>query len=139
MAEQLKAIPLSTLPEITEEKKGDYWVFASVESKNGVYESRKYNLAKYINEANNLLQLERRIALTMERTTHTMFIGEEMTIYKIETHNVSKLTINGKAIDLSLSKHTVAIAPKSAVKFEIERADTDPTGYIFIYAKAKTL
>lgn len=139
MAEQLKAIPLSTLPEITDDKKGNYWVFASTEDKDGVFESGRYNLAKYINEANNYLQLERRISLTMERATHTMFIGEEMTIYKIETHNISKLIINNDEIDLSRF-NPITITPKSLVTFDINRiTETEPIGYLFIYAKAKSL
>lgn len=141
MAEQLKPIPLSDLEEITGEKKGDYWVFASVEAKDGVYESRKYNLAKYINEANNMLQLERRIALTMERSTHTMFIGEEMTIYNMQTHNLSKLviTVGDKVYEGLTVKGSIPIPAESLVTFGVERSTTDPTGYIFIYAKAKAL
>lgn len=137
MAEQTTAIPLSSLPEI-KDNPGDFWVFASTEAGNGSMESGKFNLAEYLNGANKMLQLERRISLTMETNTHTMFIGETMSIYKIETLNVSKLVINEQEVSLPLAE-PIEIPPRSLVSFTIERSATDPTAYLFIYAKAKEL
>lgn len=134
MAEQTTAIPLSSLPEI-KDNPGDFWVFASSEAENGTMESGKFNLAEYLSNANRMLQLERRISLTMETSIHTMFIGEAMSIYKIETLNVSKLIIDEQEVSLPLAE-PIEIPPLSLVTFAIERPGTNPTGYLFIYAKA---
>ncbi|MFV0419327.1 MAG: hypothetical protein ACK5KT_11425 [Dysgonomonas sp.] len=132
MAKQIAAIPLSQLQEV--EKPDNFYIFGSEELPNGALDSRKYKLEKLMEYAKNL-QFERRISLTMERDAHTMFIGEEMTIYKVEVHNISELKINGQKIQTGKDIQ-VKINPKTLVTFEVSRISTDPVGYIFIYAKA---
>lgn len=132
MAKQIVPIPLSQLPEV--EKPDNFYIFGSEELANGTLDSRKYKLENLMEYAKHL-QFERRISLTMERDTHTMFIGEEMTIYKVDVQNISELKINGQQIQTGKNIQ-VKISPKTLVKFDISRTDYDPTGYIFIYAKA---
>mgnify|MGYP000872147049 CR=1 FL=1 len=135
MAKQIAAIPLSKLPEV--EEPDNFYIFGSEELPNGTLDSRKYKLENLMEYARNL-QFERRISLTMERDTHTMFIGEEMTIYKVEVHNISELKINGQKIQTDKNIQ-VKISPKTLITFDVSRTNYDPVGYIFIYAKAKVL
>lgn len=135
MAKQIAPIPLSQLPEV--EKPDNFYIFGSEKLANGTLDSRKYKLENLMEYARNL-QFERRISLTMERDIHTMFIGEEMTIYKVEVHNISELKINGQTIQTGKNVQ-VKINPKTLVTFEISRTNYDPVGYIFIYAKATLL
>lgn len=132
MAKQLVPIPLSTLPEV--EKPDNFWMFGSEELPDGTLDSRKYKLENLVEYAKKL-QFERRISLTMERNTHTMFIGEEMTIYKVEVHNISELRVNGQIVETGKNIQ-MRIEPRTLVTFEVSRTNFDPMGYIFIYAKA---
>lgn len=135
MAKQIAAIPLSQLQEV--EKPDNFYIFGSEELANGTLDSRKYKLENLMEYARNL-QFERRISLTMERDTHTMFIGEEMTIYKVEVHHISELKINGQQIQTGKNIQ-VKIDPKTLVTFDVSRTGSNPVGYIFIYAKAKVV
>ena len=91
MAENTKiaAIPLSELPEIKDPS--GFWIFGSKKESNGALNSGKYlfeNLAEYAKQ----LQLERRMSINMGLASpYEMFVGEEMTIYRVEGLNVSKL------------------------------------------------
>ncbi|MBK5721835.1 hypothetical protein JGH11_13225 [Dysgonomonas sp. Marseille-P4677] len=132
---KLDPVGLSSLPTI--EDPSGFWIFGSKSEGDGTLTSGKYLFDKLAEYARNL-QLERRIALTMENKEMRMFIGEEMTIYKIDTLNVSSLSIDVE----SFSKPDNQILNKkvekgSLVKFSIEYQTTDPTAYLFIYAKAK--
>lgn len=133
MAKQLAPIPLSGLPEV--EKPDNFWMFGTEEFADGTLDSRKYKLENLVEYAKRL-QFERRISLTMERNTHTMFIGEEMTIYRTEVHNISELRINGKKIETGRNIE-IKIQPKTLVTFETVNSSSLPTGYIFIFARAK--
>lgn len=135
MAENTKiaAIPLSGLPEIKEPS--GFWIFGSKKDSNGALSSGKYlfeNLAEYAKQ----LQLERRMSINMGLASpYEMFIGEEMIIYRVEAMNVSKLWVDG--IEVLLGKTvSVKIKAKSLVEFKVEKVGTEPTGYLFIYAKA---
>lgn len=132
---KLAPIELSSLPTIKDPS--GFWIFGSKSEADGTLNSGKYLFDRLAEYARNL-QLERRIALTMENTEMEMFIGEEMTIYKIDTKNIGSLSINGEAFakpdNKILSKK---IEKGSLIKFSIEYQTTDPIGYLFIYAKAK--
>jgi len=135
MAEKkLVPIPLSELP-ILQDDLGDFWLFCSKENPNNTFDSARFNLTEYLGIIQSNLQLERRLAITAETAQITMFIGESMTIYKVEADNVASLKINGinTAIDTDIS---IPIDSKSKVVFEIVRKLTDPAAYLFIYAKA---
>jgi len=136
MAEKTAAIPLSELPVIDDNETGDFWLFASTEDNNGVFESKRYNLSEYLKTVKGALQLERRISLSIGSDIQTMFIGEGMTIYKTEALNISTLKINGQDVTTGADVN-IEVPPRSLVTFETTRTTTDPTGYIFIYARAK--
>ncbi|MDU1889531.1 MAG: hypothetical protein E6767_02470 [Dysgonomonas sp.] len=133
---KLAPVELSSL-DVIDEPSG-FWVFVSRED-NGVMTSGRYlfdDLEKFARQ----MQLERRISITMETDDHEIFVGEEMTIYKVESKNISSFSINGKQIenfntkplDEKLEKGTVA-------KFHITRPLTDSTAYLFVFAKAKLI
>lgn len=125
-------VPLSQLDEIT--NPDSFFVFASKTNEDGSIESGKVLFAE-LGEVVKKLQLERRISLTMESSGTEMFIGEEMTIYRIEAYNVSECRINGNIVPIG--KNVDIHIPKgSLATFGITRPGTDPRGYLFIYAKA---
>lgn len=128
-------VELSSLPTI--EDPSGFWIFGSKSESDGTLSSGKYEFDKFAEYARSL-QLERRIALTMENTEMEMFIGEEMTIYKIDTKGVSSLTIDDEAFSKPDNKIlNKKIEKGSLVKFKIEYKTTDPMAYLFIYAKAR--
>ena len=128
-------VPLSQLDEIKDPD--SFFVFASKTDPNGMVESGKV-LFSELGEVVKKLQLERRISLTMEATETDMFIGEEMTIYRVEGYNVSECRINGNVVPVG--KDVAVAIPKSSLNtFSIVRTGTDPKGYLFIYAKATVL
>ena len=84
------------------------------------------------------IMLERRIQLTMERTSQDMFFGESMTIYYVESNNVASMsmTIGNVVTQIELDKPvTVQIPVGSVVFFNIIKQFTDPTAYLYIKAK----
>lgn len=114
-----------------------FWIFGSKEEADGSLRSGKYQFDKLADYARRL-QLERRISLTMETQQTEMLIGEDMTIYKIDTLNVSTITIG----DIKVSKPdgkilNINIKKGSLVKFVVESLTSDATVYLFIHAKAK--
>jgi hypothetical protein len=127
--------PLSELDEIKEPD--SFFVFASRTNTDGTVESGKVMFAE-LGEAVKRIQLERRISLTMESTSTDMFIGEEMTIYRVEGHNVGECRINGTIVAIG-SDINIAIPRSTVTTFSITRSLTDSKGYLFIYAKAKLL
>lgn len=131
--EKITAVPLSDLPEINDPE--GFWVFGSKDAGNGTFLSGRFlfdRLAEYARK----LQLERRISLRMESASTEMFIGEKMTIYRVEGQNISSLKINGQAVDMDRAV-SIQVAPKSLVQFDIASQLTDPVAYLFIYAKAE--
>lgn len=134
---KLAPVPLSSLDTI--EDPSGFWVFVSKTNSDGSMVSGKY-LFDQLEEQAKRMQLERRISLTMESEDHEIFVGEEMTIYKIEAKNVGKLSINGKDIpNFDSRKLDEKIEKMSVVQLHIARQLTDPKSYLFIYAKAKLL
>lgn len=135
MAENTKivAIPLSELPEIKDPS--GFWIFGSKKESNGALSSGKYlfeNLAEYAKQ----LQLERRMSINMGLASpYEMFVGEQMTIYRVEARNVSRLWIDGNEVPLDKTV-SLKIAAKTLVEFKVEKAGTESTGYLFVYAKA---
>ncbi|GAB6122265.1 hypothetical protein [Dysgonomonas termitidis] len=126
---KLEPIELSALDTI-ENPKG-FYIFGSIEE-NGVMKSGKCKF-----DTLERLQLERRISLTMETKEMEIFIGEEMTIYKVDVLNVKSLTIDDEIFtNLNSIQLDKKIEKRSKVKFIIETQTTDPTAYLFIYAKA---
>lgn len=125
-------VPLSQLDEI--DNPDSFYVFASKTEPDGTVESGKV-LFTELGDVVKKLQLERRISLTMESRETEMFIGEEMTIYRVEAEKVLECRINdivipiGKDIEISVPKG-------SMVKLNVTRSDTDPKSYLFIFAKA---
>jgi hypothetical protein len=91
-----------------------------------------------IENITNQLLLERRLTLKMETAAIDLYIDEPMTIYKVAGHNIASLKINDTdvIIDATLS---VGIPAKSIVRFEATRTLTDPTAYLYVYAKVKTI
>ena len=132
----LTPIPLSELP-ILDEDTGDFWIFCSKENVNGIFNSGRFNLSEYLKLAEDSIQLERRISLNMETNTHTMFVGEAMTIYKVNGSNVSSLIINNADVPLDSTDMPIDVPEKSFVNFTIERELTDPTAYLYVYARVK--
>jgi hypothetical protein len=138
MAENNKItpLPLSELPEIDDP--GGFWILGSKTESNGALTSGKYlfeNLAEYAKR----LQLERRLSINLGLSSpYEMFIGEAMTIYRVEALNTSTVTINGNQVetDTAVSIH---IPAKSLVQFSATPEGTDPVAYLFIYAKATLL
>lgn len=129
---KLDPVGLSELDIITEPK--GFYIFGSIEE-NGEMKSGRCLFDKL-----EKLQLERRISLTMETKEVEMFIGEEMTIYKVETDNVASLTIGDETFtNLNNIQLDKKIEKRSKVKFTIEPLTSDPTAYLFIYAKAELL
>lgn len=132
---KLTPVELSLLPAI--ENPSGFWIFGSKTEKDGSFSSGRYLFDKLEEHANSL-QLERRISLTMETEETEMFIGEEMTIYKIDSLNVGSLSINGE--DFSNPNDKVfnkKIDKLTKVSFKITRQTTDPKAFLFIYTKAK--
>lgn len=132
----LTPIPLSELPILSEDT-GDFWVFCSRENKDGTFDSVRFNLSEYLKLAEDKIQLERRICLNMETNTHTMFIGEAMTIYKVNGSNVASLTINDVDVPIDSTDTPIDIDEKSFVTFTIDRELTNPTAYLYVYARVK--
>lgn len=129
-------IPLSELP-ILDEDTGNFWIFCSRENQDGTFDSVRFNLSEYLKLAEDSIQLERRISLNMETNTHTMFVGEPMTIYKVNGSNVSSLIINDVDVPLDSTDMPIDVPEKSFVDFTIERELTDPTAYLYVYARVK--
>lgn len=125
-------VPLSDLDEIR--NPDSFFVFASKTNADGSVESGKVMFDK-LGEAIKKLQLERRISLTMESTQTDMFIGEEMTVYRVEAYHVSECRINGVLVPVG--KNVEIHIPKGAlVTFSAVNSGTDPNCYLFIYARA---
>ena len=76
----------------------DFWIFGSKDDSEGRATSVKYPFSKLEAYVKNL-QLERRIALTMERTEQIVPIGEDMTVYMVKTSNIEKLEISETGTD----------------------------------------
>ncbi len=132
---KLDAVQLSQLPVIDDPQ--GFWIFGSKSEEGGAFRSGRYLFDKLEEYARNL-QLERRISLTMETRRTEMFIGEEMTIYKVDTMNVKSLTINGETFtDLNNRVINKKIDTMSLLILEVEHQLTDPKAHLFIYAKAK--
>lgn len=131
----IKTIKLSELDEIKDPD--SFFVFASKTADDGTLESGKVRFDE-LGEVIKNLQLERRISLTMEALETDMFIGEEMTIYRVEALNISTLKINNSTVTPG-TNIKLEIPKSSVVTFSVTRQGTDPKGYLFIYAKAKTL
>lgn len=144
-SKRLNPIPLSDLPEISDSDVGKYWVFGSTEKDNGSFESGRYNLGSFLNDAQQSLQLQRRVALTMERDEHLVPIGEPMTIYLAKAHNVSKLEIksNDPAIStwqmIPLNENIeIDISDSYDLRIRIERTSIDTESTVYLFAKVKT-
>lgn len=136
------------------------WLDSFIHKNEGIAFDDVKGLAEYINERNDALleqvnkivveaveklQLERRIALTMERDMQIIPIGEPMTIYKAKGRNVAKLEI--KANDDAVTEWTeIPLGAETAVELDgisdarirITRATIDHTSTIYIFAKVKT-
>lgn len=135
-------IPLSELPIIQDAETGDFWVFASTENTNGLFDSGRFNLKAYLDTAKEALQLERRITLTLEAPSQDMLIGEEMTIYKVLSGNVASLnmTIGDTVTPIPLNTAVNVRIPAGAiVDFSVVKQLTDPKAYLYILAKVITL
>lgn len=141
---KLSPVPLSELTVI-EEPKG-FWIFGSKEE-GGKLVSGRYQFDR-LEEYASRLQLERRISATIENNPLKLFIGEEMTIYRIETKNVGTLKIGDTEIDLKRkaedntlagAKLNIKVKEFSVLNFDIEKQLSDPQAYLFIYAKARMI
>ncbi|MBB4036992.1 hypothetical protein GGR21_002906 [Dysgonomonas hofstadii] len=130
-------VELSQLPPI--EDPVGFWIFGSKSDSQGNFESGRYEFTRLADYARNL-QLERRISITMETDDFEMFIGEEMTIYRIVAKNVKTLYVNGDDIgdfDPDVNLEDITIPKGSVMNIHIERLGTDTKAYLFIHAKAK--
>lgn len=90
-----------------------------------------------VEEIIDQIQLERRLTLKMETATIDLYIDEPMTIYKAAGYNVASLKVNDVNVVLDTIV-SVDVPAKSIVTFETTRVLTDPTAYLYIYAKVKT-
>jgi hypothetical protein len=91
-----------------------------------------------VTEAAKNLQLQRRIQLTMERTTQDLFFDEEMTIYRVGGNNVASMTvtIGDTATPIALDTDVEVLIPAGSIAiFSIVKQLTDPTAYLYIRAK----
>ncbi|WP_029902292.1 hypothetical protein [Prevotella sp. 10(H)] len=126
---KLDPVKLSEL-NLIDDPKG-FYVFGAKEEKGGVMKS-----GSCLFDTLERMQLERRIALTMENKEIEIFIGEEMTIYKVDPLNVKALTIGDeKFTDLAHVNKKIDKCTK--VRFSIEFEKEEETAYLFIYAKAE--
>ena len=144
-SKRLIPIPLSDLPEINDSDVEKYWVFGSTKKDSGNFESGRYNLGSFLNDAQRSLQLQRRIALTMERDRQLVPVGEPMTIYLAKTRNVSKLEIkaNNPAVtiwqEVPLNEDIeIEIGDNYDLWVRIERTTIDTESTIYLFAKVKT-
>lgn len=137
MTKKLDPIALSELP-IVDDASG-FWVFVSNTDDKGKMKSGRYlfdDLEKYARK----MQLERRMSIMTETDDCELFIGEEMTIYKMGVKNVGSLSINGEEVtDLTSDKLNITVGNGSVVNFQLTRQLTDTKAYLFIYAKATVL
>lgn len=131
---KLVPVELSQLPAI--ENPSGFWIFGSKTEEDGTFSSGRYLFDKLAEYARDL-QLERRISLTMETEEMEMFIGEEMTIYKIVSQNVKTLKINGTVIE-NVDNNTLdlKVDKASILKLAITTKLSSPKAFLFIYAKA---
>jgi len=128
-------VELSQLQEISDPS--GFWIFGSRRNEDGVFESGRYEFDKLADYARKL-QLERRISLAMETEDIEMFIGEEMTIYKIVAKNVKDLVINNSEIaEADYKELDIPMEEGSVMNIHLARSGVDPKAYLFIYAKAK--
>lgn len=132
--------------ELTEESNPvGFWIFGYKELANGARQSVRVLFDKLLNAIADMatnLQLERRIALTMENEIQKMYFGEETTIYKVDSENVSKLEISvdgGSSFsDISLTQDADIVIPlRSKAVFRVTRTGVDTEMFIYLYAKAK--
>ncbi|MDR2954402.1 MAG: hypothetical protein LBV43_04910 [Prevotella sp.] len=91
-----------------------------------------------VDEIIGQMQMERRLTLNMGTATMDVYIDEPMTIYKVAGYNVATVKVNGVNVVLDATV-SVSIPAKSVVTFECTRTLTDPTAYLYIYAKVKTI
>lgn len=125
-------VPLSELTTINDPD--SFYVFASKKNTDGSVESGKVEFGE-LGDAVKKLQLERRISLTMESRETEIFIGEEMTIYRVEAYKVSECHINGNVVPVGRDIE-ISVPKGSMVTLNVTRSDTDPRSYLFIFAKA---
>jgi hypothetical protein len=101
---------------------------------------------KEIENITGSIMLERRIPLFMEVDSVNYFIGESMTIYKIECANVATLSINDTDVTLlpvageaGISSSVVEIEtqPRQYLQVTVTRSGVDARADVFMYAKAK--
>jgi hypothetical protein len=91
-----------------------------------------------ITEAAKALQYERRIPLTLEKSSQDMLIAEEMTIYRVDAVNVASLTItvDGSVTSIPVNDEAEVLIPAMSVAtFSIVTELTDATAYLYIRAK----
>lgn len=133
--------------ELTEETNpSGFWLFGYKELANGARQSVKVlfnKLLDVITDAASNLQLERRISLAMEGTRQAMLFGEETTIYKVDSDNISKLeiSIDGENtfedIPLDSSNVSVTIPAKTKAVFRLTQVGVGSEMFIYLYAKVK--
>lgn len=132
--------------ELTEESNPvGFWIFGYKELANGARQSARVLFDKLLSAITDVaanLQLERRIALTMENEIQKMYFGEETTIYKVDSENVSKLEISvdgGSSFsDISLTQDADIVIPlRSKALFRATRSGVNTEMFIYLYAKAK--
>lgn len=136
------------------------WMDSFIHKTEGVQFQDIQGLTEYINERNQALldevnrviteaadklQLERRIALTMERTEQIVPIGEDMTLYFAKGRNVSKLEYKENDPDITdwaeipLNEDTSIDLPDSDIILRIKRETIDSISTIYLFAKVKVL
>jgi hypothetical protein len=84
------------------------------------------------------LMLERKYQLTMEKPVQDLFFAEDVTIYFAGSKNVKTLTmeINGIMTPIDLDTEVEILIPKGSVAwFHVERTLTDPTAYLYLFAR----
>lgn len=133
--------------ELTEETNpSGFWLFGYKDLANGAKQSVKVLFDKLLGAITDVaadLQLERRIALSMENEIQNVFFGEETTVYKIDHENVNELEISldggSSFTQLSLDgeRMDVVIPAKTKVTFRATATSVDVEKFIYLYAKAK--
>lgn len=143
MAINTKDIEIKRVSELNEiDDPSGFWIFGSKTDGNGFVSSVRYSfdkLAEYVINAAQEMQLERRIALTMERLEQVIPIGEDMTIYKVLAKNVKKLELKANTPEVEV--WTEIPVDGSLVGIELASKDRDGAlaSYLFKVTPVSTL
>ena len=88
----IKIKKISELPDY-DGNLSDFWTIGTHVRDDGTLESIRYNLMAVVEKLKDIVQLERRISLYLERAEQLIPLGERMTLYAVKAGNVSRLEV----------------------------------------------